>query len=154
MSYKILSIDPATTCGWAVSNDLYGTWNLKTHKDETWGMKLIKLESLLKKIYEVYQFNIVGYERPGGRHTIAIMTQSKIIGIIEKFCEERKIEYKGYSSMEIKKYATGKGNANKEMMLKAAIDKLGYDGDSYDEVDALFLYNYMHTELMIDDIVK
>jgi Holliday junction resolvasome RuvABC endonuclease subunit len=40
--------------------------------------------------------------------------------VIVTFCEERKIEYRGYSPSEIKKFATGKGNANKEQMVHAA----------------------------------
>lgn len=39
----------------------------------------------------------------------------------------------------LKKYATGKGNASKEEMLVAAVKRLGYDGSSNDEADALWL---------------
>lgn len=38
-----------------------------------------------------------------------------------------------------KKLATGNGNAKKEMMLAAAFKRLGYEGFSYDEADALWL---------------
>ncbi len=36
-------------------------------------------------------------------------------------------------------YATGKGNASKEQVLAEAIRKLGYEGFSHDEADALWL---------------
>jgi Holliday junction resolvasome RuvABC endonuclease subunit len=39
----------------------------------------------------------------------------------------------------LKKYATGKGNAKKELMLVEAVKRLGYDGSSNDEADALWL---------------
>lgn len=39
----------------------------------------------------------------------------------------------------LKKFATGKGNASKEDMLVAAVKRLGYDGASNDEADALWL---------------
>lgn len=39
----------------------------------------------------------------------------------------------------IKKYATGKGGCAKEAVLGAAIRRLGYEGDSLDEADALWL---------------
>jgi hypothetical protein len=39
----------------------------------------------------------------------------------------------------LKRYATGKGNANKELMLVEAVKRLGYDGCSNDEADALWL---------------
>ena len=39
----------------------------------------------------------------------------------------------------LKKYATGKGSANKELMLTEAVRRLGYAGSSNDEADALWL---------------
>jgi len=39
----------------------------------------------------------------------------------------------------LKKYATGKGNANKVEVLKAAWERLGYDGTDDNESDALWL---------------
>ena len=35
---KILAIDPATNCGWALNRDLYGVWKLQTKRDESVGM--------------------------------------------------------------------------------------------------------------------
>jgi len=37
------------------------------------------------------------------------------------------------------KYATGKGNAKKEAVLVEAVKRLGYEGSSNDEADALWL---------------
>jgi len=37
------------------------------------------------------------------------------------------------------KYATGRGNAPKDQVLAEAIRRLGYDGHSHDEADALWL---------------
>lgn len=39
----------------------------------------------------------------------------------------------------LKKYATGVGNADKHAMVAAAIRRLGYEGSSPDEADALWL---------------
>lgn len=39
----------------------------------------------------------------------------------------------------LKKWATGRGNAGKEEVLAEAIRRLGYDGHSNDEADALWL---------------
>lgn len=39
----------------------------------------------------------------------------------------------------LKKFATGKGNANKSEMLAAAIRRLGYEGANDNEADALWL---------------
>ncbi len=39
----------------------------------------------------------------------------------------------------LKKYATGKGNADKLAMVMAAYKRLGYDGSDHNEADALWL---------------
>lgn len=145
----ILSIDPATKTGWAISNEIYGTWNLKTRTDESWGMKLVRLRSKLKEIFEAYPIDVVVYERPAGRNTRAIITQSKIIGIIETMCQDRNIEYRAYSAGEIKKFATGKGNSGKPAMLESALNMYGYEGNDDNIADALHLLNLAEYELKV-----
>ena len=138
--YKILAIDPATLSGWALSKDIYGTWNLRTRSDETWGMKLIRFKKHYTEVLDAYpSIEIVVYERPAGRNTRAIITQSKIIGVIESVAEQRGLEYKAFSAGEIKKFATGKGNCGKPAMIEAAREKYGYIGDDDNEADALHL---------------
>jgi len=135
----ILSLDIASTTGWALSETLYGTWDLKTRKDESIGMKLIRFESKLTEIHSLKNLDLILYERPAGRHANSIIHQSKLIAILEKFCEENKIDYAAFSATEIKKHATGKGNASKPDMIKAAKKAFGYDGEDDNEADALWM---------------
>ena len=150
MKLKILALDPATKCGWAISKDIYGVWDLKTRKDESWGMKLIRLKAKLDEILKSNKLDLIVYERPGGRFTGPIITQSKITGIIEMFCEENGISYRAYSSGEIKKFATGKGNAGKPLMIDAAKQKFGYEGDDDNVADALHLLYLAKSDLEVD----
>lgn len=145
----ILATDPASEFGWAISDTIYGIWDLTTRKDESMGMKLIRLEGKLKEIYEIHPFKVLVYERPGGRNKFPIMHQSKLIGEMEKWCEKRGIQYAGYSASEIKKFATGKGNANKEAMVKAAQERYGYEGDNDNVADALHLLHMVKHRLNI-----
>jgi len=148
LSNTILAIDPATRSGWAISVNTYGTWDLKTRKDESWGMKLVRLRSKLTELFQAYPtIKIIVYERPAGRNTQAIITQSKIIGIIESFCQENKLEYRAYSAGEIKRHATGKGNCGKPEMIKAAKQKYKYEGNDDNEADALHLLHLAKLEL-------
>lgn len=48
---------------------------------------------------------------------------------------------------KIKKFATGKGNANKQMVLTEAVRRLDYEGHSDDEADALWLWFLTQTWL-------
>lgn len=52
---------------------------------------------------------------------------------------ERGIPWVEASPSSLKKYATGKGNAGKELVLVEAVKRLSYTGSSYDEADALWL---------------
>lgn len=49
-----------------------------------------------------------------------------------------------------KKYATGSGNASKDLMLVEAVKRLGYEGSSNNEADALWL-EQIGRELFVDN---
>lgn len=136
---KILAIDQASKCGWAISNGIYGTWDLTTRKDESMGMKLIRFEAKLDEVCKSQQIAVIAYERPAGMHTSSVIHSAKLVAIIEQYCEQNGVEYICYSASEIKAFATGKGNANKEAMIKAAADKYGYTGSDDNEADALHI---------------
>lgn len=144
---KILAIDPAENTGWAIANDVYGQWNFKLKRDENFGMKILRFKSKLKEVFELEKPDIIAFERPAGRNGAALISHSKFVGIIELFCTENDIPYKGYSASEIKKFGTGKGNAGKPLMVQHAKEKYGYQGDSHDEADALHLMNYCKHDL-------
>lgn len=150
---KILAIDPASELGWALSYKDFGTWDLKTRKDESMGMKILRLKAKLNEIYLYEKFDIIAYERPAGRHAASVIHQSKLVGKIEEWCEEMHVEYEACSASEMKKFATGKGNAGKPAMVQAAKDRLGYpqEFDNDNEADALWLLALVRHKLGIDD---
>lgn len=143
---KVLALDIASTTGWCLDKGLYGTWNFKTRKDESMGMKLIRFRAKLKEFNELEDLQVIIYERPAGRHANSIIHQAKLIAVLEEFCEQNSIDYRSYSATEIKKFATGKGNANKEAMINSAIDKWNYDGDDDNEADAIHMRELFRDE--------
>ena len=147
---KILALDLATHCGWAISNSIFGVWDLTPKRDESIGMRLIRLRAKLKEIVESESINIIVFERPGGRFKAPIIVQSELQGITKEFCEDRKIQYRAYSAAEIKKFATGKGNSNKKKMIEAAKNRYGYVGNNDNEADALHLYNLAKKDLLVE----
>ena len=147
---KILAIDQASNCGWAISNEIYGTWDLKTKKDESQGMKLIRFRSKLKEICDLEGIELVVYERVAGQFKASIIHAAKLVAIIESYCEENGINYRAYSAKEIKSFATGKGSAGKPAMVQAAKDKYGYIGESDNEADALHILNLTKHELNLE----
>lgn len=146
-TYRILALDVATHCGWAVNTcDAFGVWDLSPKRDESAGMRLIRFRAKLNEVITDESINLVVFERPGGFHKGAMIVQSELQSVVKVICEDKEIPYRAYSSQEIKKFATGKGNANKEKMIAAASQKLGYKGDNDNEADALWLLQLAKSE--------
>ena len=143
---RFLALDIATHCGWAINRDVYGVWDLSPKRDESAGMRLIRFRSKMAEIIRSEAINCVVYERPGGRHIGAVIVQSELQGQVKVVCEDHRIPYRAYSSQEIKKYATGKGNVGKPAMIAAAKEKLGYTGKNDNEADSLWLLELAKSE--------
>jgi Holliday junction resolvasome RuvABC endonuclease subunit len=136
---QVLALDLATKTGWAITKDIYGLWDFSLKKDESSGMKLIRLRSKLRECLEEHKVGLVVFERVAGRFKNDITHQSKLQAIVETELLDRGIDYRAYSAKEIKVFATGKGNAGKPDMVKAAQLKYSYTGNNDNEADALHL---------------
>lgn len=147
--YGLLAIDPAEKLGWAVNNNLYGTFDFKLRRDESAGMKFLRFRAKLDELIQLNNVKLVAFERPSGNKPAALISHSKFVVIIETRCQELGIEYRGYSASEIKKFATGKGNSGKPAMVEAAQEKLGYLGKDDNEADALWILNLLKSDLSI-----
>lgn len=143
---KILAIDPGTHCGYALGPFMSGVWDLSPRRHEGGGMRFLKLRNYLIKACE--GVNLVVYEEVR-RHlgTDAAQIYGGIIAIISEHCELKKIDYQGVPVQTIKKFATGKGNSNKEVMLATARERwpqLNIVDDN--QGDALFLLAWANEE--------
>ena len=146
---KILALDPATKTGWAYLNCsmAWGTWDLSTKRDESGGMKFIRLKSKLEEI-RALGIDLVVFEAARNcapKMQGALVHQARLQGVIELWCTEHTIEYRGYSPSEIKSRATGKGNASKDDVLKSARLEFGEVGDD-NAADALWLLDLARGE--------
>lgn len=138
---KILAIDQGSNCGWCCGEHLYGLWDLSTRKDESMGMKAIRFRLKIKEIVQNEGIELIVYERIAGEHKNSIIHAAKLVSVIEVFCEENKIDYATFSATELKKFATGRGNAKKEQMVAVAKKFYGYKGEDDNEADAIILYH-------------
>lgn len=73
-----------------------------------------------------------------GRQNVAHQL-GELGGVVRVALYEAGVPYVDVPPSSLKKYATGKGNANKGEMLAAAIRRLGYEGADDNEADALWL---------------
>jgi Holliday junction resolvasome RuvABC endonuclease subunit len=110
-------------------------------------MRVVRFKHKVKEMINLEEINLIAYERPAGLHKSSIMVASEMIGVLKDLCIELNVNLACYSATEIKKFATGKGNANKDAMIKAAID-LGFTPKDDNEADAIHLYN-----LAVKDVV-
>ena len=78
---NILALDIATTTGWKTKT-ASGVWNLKQKKDDSTGMKLVRLKSFLKELIELENIDLIVYERPAGMFKSSIISESELIGVV------------------------------------------------------------------------
>lgn len=136
---KILALDIATKTGWKTKT-ASGVWDLKPNRGESEGMRVVRFKSKVREMISLEAITLVSYERPAGLYKSSLMVASEMIGVLKDLCIELGIELACYSATEIKKFATGKGNANKEAMIEKAIE-MGYNPKDDNEADAIHLYN-------------
>lgn len=75
------------------------------------------------------------YGSPNAAHPVGEMG-----GVVRLALWEAGLPFEVVSPSTIKAFACGKGNASKDDVLLAAVRRLGYEGGSKDEADALWLY--------------
>jgi|ERR1700760_4232250 len=98
---------------------------------------LDEMRDNLKKIDEVYFEEVRRHMGVDAAHAYGgFMAQ------LTSWCEKNCIPYQGVPVKTIKKHITGKGNANKQMVLDA-VKSRGYDVSNDNEADALALLIYV-----------
>jgi Holliday junction resolvasome RuvABC endonuclease subunit len=150
---KLLALDPATRTGWAHSDGPHGIWDLAVKRDESAGMRLVRFRGKLNEIRRDLGVDLVVFE--AARHAAAgmqgtLVCQAELQGVLKTWCEDNGVEYRGFSPSEIKKHATGKGNASKSDVLKAARTEAAQQRwgwvSWHDEADALWALDLARKE--------
>jgi len=78
----------------------------------------------------------------------ALVVQSEIQGTIKVWAEDHQVDYQGFSSTEVKKHFTGKGNAKKDQMIAEAKRRWPtVDIGSDDQADALAVLSLAQSRL-------
>lgn len=147
---RILAIDPGTSCGWALCDGnitCSGVWDISVKRDESRGMRLIRLRN---KLAEIKKVDLVVFEvSKNHASTLGAEVAGEIRGLITTWCIDNNVEYKGVNTIEIKKYATGKGNAKKDLMISTAEKKFNKKFLIDDEADAVWILDYAITNFMV-----
>lgn len=123
---NILAIDPGTNCGWCLRHAdgtvNSGTWNLKGGRFEGGGMRFLRLRGYLDQMKAAHTIDRVAFEEVRRHMGVdAAHIYGGVVATLTAFCEANKIPYEGIPVGTVKKQATGKGNAQKDAMIAAAL---------------------------------
>lgn len=148
---NILGLDISTKTGFATKS-ASGVWDFSIKRDESSGMRLIRFKSKLTEMIQLHGIKLIAFERSSGQYQSTVIVQSELHGVLKIVCEENKIEYRAYSAKEIKKFATGKGNSGKPLMIEAAKKKYGVEPIDDNHADALHIYHLCIVDLGLNKI--
>lgn len=147
MITTILTLDLGTTTGWALrSTDgaiASGTKSFNHQRFEGGGMRFLRFKRWLSEVKAASGEIHAVYFEEVRRHVgvDAAHAYGGFMAHLTAWCEHHNIPYSGVPVGTIKKHATGKGNANKDLMIQAA-QKRGYAPADDNEADALALLHW------------
>jgi len=141
----ILAIDLGNEFGWAINQSaaIDSGWNRLTNKPGLDPGKKFKLFDYWLN-YETSESIEVVYFEDVKRHVSLCNARAYcgFLAILQSWCYKKEIECVGVGVGTIKKFWTGNGRADKEMMIKEANIR-GFDTDNDNEADALALLHYV-----------
>jgi len=169
---RILGLDLASSCGATFCDVVPGTlvtesllyggqWDLSVSKHDTNSLRYVRLKQFLY----VTQPALIFYEEvkftgqaapPGMRRNIQALIARAVVGaqvvqglcaVLTTWCEENDVPCEAIPIGTLKKYGTGKGNANKKDMIRSCNARFGtdFEADDYEHTgvdniaDSMFL---------------
>ncbi len=144
----ILTLDLGTKTGWAVRQEnglvVSGTVEFRPGRFEGGGMTFLRFRRWLDEIYlSTGCIGGIWFEEVSRNvATIAAQVYGGFHGQLTAWAEEHGIPYRGVPVGTIKRHATGKGNASKEMVIEAMRLK-GHNPCDDNAADALAILHWV-----------
>lgn len=143
---KFLGLDCATKTGWAVVDDAgviieSGVQDFTKRRGESNGLLFLRFRNWLQDIIGSLGPSslVVAYEqahfRGGAATEVCVGLQTRV----QEVAELLKAQYVPVTTSEVKRFATGKGNADKVQMIEAAFSVLGRVPLDDNEADAVHI---------------
>ncbi|MGO1069750.1 crossover junction endodeoxyribonuclease RuvC [Lysobacter sp. CA199] len=145
-SPTLLALDLGTTLGWALrfsGQTMSGTEHFKVGRFEGGGMRYLRFVRWLDDLWRFAGQPSTVYFEEVRRHrgVDAAHVYGGFLAQLTAWCERHGVPYQGVPVGTIKKFATGKGNADKAAMIEAA-QRLGHRPADDNEADALALLHW------------
>ena len=143
----ILALDLGSCTGWALAQPdgaiTSGTVAFKPGRFEGGGMAFVRFKGWLDEVLTYAgPLEAVHFEEVRSHAgTTAAHAYGGFLAHLTAWCEKREIPYQGVPVGTIKRFATGKGNANKQAVIQAMKDR-GYSPADDNEADALAILHW------------
>lgn len=139
----VLALDLATATGWALRDArgqlTSGVQSFALRSGESSGLRLLRFRRWLREVLELGEVRLVAYEQPvihRKRRQLNRSVAHNLEGVLLPELEGQ-VDYVSPTPAEVKKHATGRGNASKEQMVEAARKRWQRDVQDDNEADAL-----------------
>lgn len=139
----VLALDLATATGWALRDArgqlTSGVQSFALRSGESSGLRLLRFRRWLREVLELGEVRLVAYEQPvihRKRRQLNRSVAHNLEGVLLPELEGL-VDYVSPTPAEVKKHATGKGNASKEQMVEAARERWRVDVEDHNQADAL-----------------
>ena len=143
---SILALDCATKTGWCLLKDgrvfESGVEDFSKRRGESNGAMFLRFRHWLNQLVDRDDVHLVAYEQSHHRGGAATEIGVNLTGRVQEVCAQSQVEYVAVHTATIKKYATGKGNADKTVMIAKAAEVLGRQPLDDNEADAVLLALY------------
>ncbi|MBT2748368.1 hypothetical protein J7J64_18225 [Lysobacter sp. ISL-42] len=142
----MLALDLGTTLGWSLrlsGQVMSGSEPFKVGRFEGGGMRYLRFVRWLDDLWRFAGPLATVHFEEVRRHkgVDAAHAYGGFLAQLSAWCERHAVPYQGVPVGTIKKFATGKGNANKAAMIEA-VKHWGYQPADDNEADALALLHW------------
>jgi len=142
---KILTFDLATNTGFASGEPewlpTFGSHKFAPTGDD-YGKWQANARSFFERTLTIEQPEFVAYEQPslfGTTQPATVIKLCSLVTTLEEVCRYRGVRVRQVNPSQLKKFWTGRGNAKKPEMVKAAW-KFGFRVQNDDEADAVAMW--------------
>lgn len=153
---RALALDlSATTWGWAAHTGEPSPMVGQVELDGNGVRRMAQARDMVRVLLDRFQPEVVVVEGYSfGSKGQAVVTLGEVGGVVRLELFDRAVAWTELSPSTRMKLATGKGQASKEAVLAEAIRRLGYQGSSLDEADALWLLEAVRQAYALPGAVK
>lgn len=119
----ILALDCATATGWATNSPALeaGVQRFELRRGMSSGCRFLQFTDWMEAMLRARPLHLVVYEQPQHfKSAAAAEVCHGFVTRVQEQCERRGIEYRACYPATLKRFATGKGNAPKELVIAAA----------------------------------